>query len=208
MKEAINNLELILPLLEFKEEGDFYHMILMVRKKDFTTERSNHQSVRTIKTYTIYSKEYLLEKWDEIKGLCEFFKARAYISVNRLNNGDVALKMIEKLVHCIQNGSKNVKGTYDSVVGSLPSKRKLWIVDLDSDVLNQTNVVESYINTLEPVGNKVVAKIPTKSGLHLITTPFRMDMFQQWCKDTEISVDVQKLNPTLAYVPQSLMNQV
>jgi len=27
MKEAINNLELILPLLEFKEEGDFYQIL-------------------------------------------------------------------------------------------------------------------------------------------------------------------------------------
>lgn len=206
MREAINNLELILPLLNFKEEGDFYHLIIMVRKKDFTTERSNHQSVRTIKTYTIYSKEYLIEKYEEIKGLCEFFKARAYISVNRLNNSDISLKMIEKLVHSIQNGSKNVKGVYDSVVGSLPSKEKRWVIDLDADVLEKQNIIEEEINSLDPIGNKILAKIPTKSGLHLITSPFRSDLYELWCKENNINTDIQKLNPTILYLGKSLMN--
>lgn len=206
MKEAIDNLELILPLLTFKEEGDFYHLIIMVRKKDFTSERSNHQSVRTIKTYTVYSKEYLLEKYEEIKGLCEYFKARAYISVNRLNNSDISLKMIEKLVHCIQNGSKNVKGVYDSVVGSLPSKEKKWVIDLDFDVLDKQNLIEEKINSLEPVGNKILARIPTKSGLHLITSPFRSDVYESWCKENNFNTDIQKLNPSILYLGKSLMN--
>ena len=45
----INNLELIKPLLNFENPGDFYMLYVFKRKKDQPEgERDNHQSVRTI----------------------------------------------------------------------------------------------------------------------------------------------------------------
>ena len=56
----MNNLELIKPLLNFSEKGDFYMLYVFKRKKDQPAgERSNHQSVRTIKTYCIESINHL-----------------------------------------------------------------------------------------------------------------------------------------------------
>ena len=56
----INNINLIKPLLNFTNEGDFYMLYIFKRKKDQPEgERDNHQSVRTIKTYSIDSIEYL-----------------------------------------------------------------------------------------------------------------------------------------------------
>jgi hypothetical protein len=55
----IDNLELFKPLLDFKNPGDFFYLMVVVRKKDQTTDRANHQSVRTIKDYSIESLEYL-----------------------------------------------------------------------------------------------------------------------------------------------------
>ena len=78
-----------------------------------------------------------LEKFDEIQLLCETFKARAYINLNRLNDKDVGLKMIEKTVHCLQNKSDNLRGVYESVVGSLSSKDKRYITDIDSEELKE-----------------------------------------------------------------------
>lgn len=202
----INNLQTILPLLNFEEEGDFYQLYIFVRKKDMTTNKSNHQSARTIKTYTIRSKEYLEERFNEIQLLCETFKARAYINLNRMNDADVALKMIEKLVHCLQNKTTNVKGVYDSVVGNLPSKEKRWVVDLDKEHLEYKSYITDIINICQPIGNKIITEIPTKNGVHLITHPFNVKEFENKVeKKIILSIpDIQKNNPTLLYVPRAL----
>lgn len=202
----INNLNIILPFLEFKEEGDFFQLYVFVRKKDMATERSNRQSVRTIKTYTIRSKEYLEEKFEEIQLLCETFKARAYINLNRMNDGDVALKMIEKLVHCLQNKTTNVKGVYDSVVGNLPSKEKRWLTDLDEKHLQHKQEYIDFINISEPVGKKkIIIEIPTKNGIHIITHPFNTERFCKHCELYGIECpDIMKNSPTLLYIPRAL----
>ena len=88
----INNLEIIKPLLNFSEQGDFYMLYVFKRKKDQPDgERDNHQSVRTIKTYCIESIDHLERRYSEIKELCEMFKARAYIHVQKQNHKDVSL---------------------------------------------------------------------------------------------------------------------
>ena len=66
----IDNLEIIKPLLNFDKEGDFYHLLILKRKKDQPEgEKDNHQSVRTIKTYCIESIDHLERRYDEIKQL-------------------------------------------------------------------------------------------------------------------------------------------
>ena len=110
----IDNLEQIKQLLNFDNEGDFYMLYVFKRKKDQPEgERDNHQSVRTIKTYCVDSIEYLDKRYDEIKQLCEVFKARAYIHVQKQNHSDVSLDMMVSLAERIKNGVKNQKGLFD-----------------------------------------------------------------------------------------------
>ena len=93
----IDNLELIKPLLNFENEGDFYMVYVFKRKKDQTKYKSNHQSVRTIKSYCVDSIEYLEKRYDEIQQLCEMFKARAYIHIQKQNHKYVAMEMIPQI---------------------------------------------------------------------------------------------------------------
>jgi len=94
----IDNINTIKRLLNFENEGDFYMLYVFKRKKDQPEgERDNHQSVRTIKTYCVNSIEYLEKRYDEIKQLCEMFKARAYIHVQKQNHKDVSLNMMVAL---------------------------------------------------------------------------------------------------------------
>lgn len=206
----INNLELIKPLLTFKEEGDFYRLHIFKRKKDQTTDKANHQSVRTIKTYSIYDLEYLEYRWDEIVQLCEMFKARAYISIQRLNDKDVALLMLKELAHRLYSNQQKMERLYDSVIGNMKSKDKRWIIDLDGNEVFIHNDIENLINTLKPTDNtnKVITRIPTKSGMHLITTPFDLKQFKDLFSKNFLSnlPDVQKANPTVLYIPNSLTN--
>jgi hypothetical protein len=198
----INNLKLIKPLLNFEKDGDFYMLYIFKRKKDQTTDKANHQSVRTIKSYCIESVEHLEHKYDEIIQLCEMFKARAYIHIQKQNHKDVGMNMITEIVNRIQSGQINQKHVFDSVVGQLKTNEKRWIVDIDVKDFDYVTELADYIDSLRPEGPKVDAVIPTKSGVHLITKRFDVMEFKKQYAD----IDIQKKNPTLLYFPNSLQN--
>ena len=197
----INNLEIIKHLLNFSEQGDFYMLYVFKRKKDQPEgERDNHQSVRTIKTYCIESIDHLELRYSEIKELCEMFKARAYIHVQKQNHKDVSLNMLSSLAERIRDGVSNQKGLFDSVVGQIKTQEKRWIVDIDVTDFNVVTELSQFINYLRPEGKKIEAVIPTKNGWHLITGRFDVKTFSEKFPD----VDIQKKNPTLLYLPKSL----
>ena len=66
----IDNIKLILPFLKFESKDDFYYLQILQRKKENPQLGSNS---RIIKNYYIKSEEYLLDRYDEIKKLCEIF---------------------------------------------------------------------------------------------------------------------------------------
>ena len=197
----INNLDLIKPLLNFTEEGDFYMLYILKRKKDQPEdERDNHQSSRTIKTYCIDSLEYLESKYDEIIQLSELFKARAYIHVQKQNHKDVALDMMILLAERIKNGQHNQKNLFESVVGKVKRMENRWIVDIDDKDEKELAKVISVVDETRPIGSKVEAVIPTKNGYHLITKRFDVEMSRK----SYPQLDIQRKNPTLLYFPNSL----
>jgi hypothetical protein len=197
----IDNIELIKDLLNFEDEGDFYMLYVFKRKKDQPEgERDNHQSVRTIKTYCIESVEYLEKRYDEIKQLCEMFKARAYVHVQKQNHKDISLEMMMSLAERIKNGQSNQKGLFDSVVGQIKTREKRWIVDIDTKDENYLLNVRRVINSCKPEGNKIYKTVPTKNGYHLITDRFDVMEFMKVFPD----VDIQKKNPSLLFLPESL----
>jgi hypothetical protein len=223
----IDNLEIIKPLLNFTDAGDFYMLYVFKRKKDQPEgERDNHQSVRTIKTYCIESIDHLERRYDEIKQLCEMFKARAYIHVQKQNHFDVSLNMMVELAQRIQSGQHNQKGLFDSVVGQIKTQEKRWIVDVDMkdedalmkimklinngckplDVVNETHLHKSdgSVEVTYDYDPKVIEVIPTKSGYHLITKRFDVMTFNKIMSLQGDVPEIQKKNPTLLYYPNSL----
>jgi len=207
--DMINNIDIIKPLLNFEEKGDFYMLYVFKRKKDQPEgERDNHQSVRTIKTYCIESVDHLERRYDEVMQLCEMFKARAYIHVQKQNHRDVSLDMLASLAERIKNGVQNQKGLFDSVVGQIKTQEKRWIIDVDNVSMDGFNhspsqiEMREYINELQKEAGKEqgMTFIKTRSGFHIITQPFNVMKF----KERYPEVDIQKKNPTLLYYPNSL----
>jgi hypothetical protein len=196
----IDNLNLIKPLLNFDDEDDFYMLYVLKRKKDQSTDKANHQSVRTIRSYCIKSVEQLEERYDEIKMLCEMFKARAYIHIQKQNHKDVSLDMLVTLAERIKSGQHKQQGLFDSVVGQLKTHEKRWVIDIDFRSIEFAQQVSLFIDELRPQGNKNEAYIPTKNGYHLITRRFDVMEFKKKYPD----IDIQKKNPTLLYLPESL----
>ena len=201
----IDNIEIIKTLFNFSEQGDFYMLYVFKRKKDQPEgERDNHQSVRTIKTYCIESIDHLERRYDEIKQLCEMFKARAYIHVQKQNHKDVSLNMLSSLAERIRDGVSNQKGLFDSVVGQIKTQEKIWIVDIDTKDIQELRNVQVTINGCKPEGPKTKYVIPTKNGFHLITDKFDVLEFKKQYPE----IDIQKKNPTLLYLPNSLDNGI
>jgi hypothetical protein len=197
----LDNIDLIKPLLTFDKEGDFYMLYVFKRKKDQPEgERDNHQSVRTIKAYCVNSIAYLDKRYDEIKQLCEVFKARAYIHVAKQNHMDVSMNMITEIVTRIQSGQINQQHVFDSVVGQIKTTEKRWIIDVDDKDTKELVRITEVIHATRPEGDKLEACIPTKNGYHLITKRFDVQMF----RNVFPHIDIQKKNPTLLYYPNSL----
>lgn len=201
----IDNLELIKPLLNFEQPGDFYMLYVFKRKKDQPeSERDNHQSVRTVKTYCIESIDHLEKRYDEVKQLCEMFRARAYIHVQKQNHHDVSLDMMISLAERIRGGQHNQKNLFDSVVGQLKTNDKRWIVDIDTKDEIEVHRAAHIIDGIRPDGPKIIAVIPTKKGYHFITKRFDVLEFNKKIEAYGAVPDIQKKNPTLLYLPHSL----
>jgi hypothetical protein len=203
----IDNLEQIKSLLNFENTGDFYMLYVFKRKKDQPEgERDNHQSVRTIKSYCIESIEHLERRYLEITQLCEMFKARAYIHVQKQNHSDVSLNMMIALAQRIHDSSLNQKGLFDSVVGQIKTQEKRWIVDIDTKDEITVHRVAHIIDSVNPIDHvsKVITCIPTKNGYHLITKRFDVLEFNKKMREHGELPEIQKKNPTLLYYPESL----
>ncbi len=201
----VNNLELIKPLLEFKSEDDFYFLQIIKRKKEHPELGSNNHVIRT---YYISSINSLELKFDEIKSICDFHNARAYINLTKRSFEKIAFHTLRKVTEQIMNKDfKSVKSAYDSVCGTHSAGTyKKWIVDIDSKDLSTIKQISDFIYHLEPmiftdlnkgeIINKVITTLPTKNGVHLITYPFNLEKFSE--KFPEI--DVHKQNPTILYI--------
>ena len=199
-KKMIDNIELYKKyILKFEKPGDFFYCNILLRKKDLYIDKGNHQSVRVIKDYCFYSIEELEARYDEIKLLSEVFAARVYMGVNLLNDAKVSFGMMKELLSRMESGNNNNRNLWASVVGSLKAQGdKKWLVDIDAEELTLLEEIKTHINELEPIGDKIICQIPSKSGIHIITKPFRLEHFIYKC-------DVQKLNPSILYVPDSLL---
>lgn len=197
----IDNLELIKPLLEFKSPDDFYYLQILQRKKENSTLGSNS---RVIKNYYIKSIEHLELRYQEIKDLCILFNARASIRLNRRSFEKVAFKTLQNIANSMSNKEYSfINKSYDRACGlGHNDKNKSWIIDIDKNELPFVDLIIESFQIVEPIGDKLIIKIPSKTGIHLITKPFNvLEFTNNLKKNVDIHLDIQKDNPTNLFIP-------
>ena len=138
---------------------------------------------------------------------CEKNNARAYININRLDLEKIALYTQKLIINCIINKDlRGVKGAYASACSTYHSeKNKRWIIDIDEDELPYKDEVIEIITTLHnsmpKQGYKILAEIPTKTGIHIITEPFEPSRFSHIMMVKNLNKIERKDNsPTLLYI--------
>ena len=203
----IDCIELIKDLLVFETNDDFYFLQILQRKKENPNLGSNS---KVIKNYYIISTEQLIEKYDEIKSLCNMFNARASLRLNKRSFEKVAFKSLENFANVMQTKEyKHIMNCYDKACGLLNNeKQKKWIVDIDRNELVWLEQIINSVQESEPNGNKIIIQLPTRSGIHLITKPFNVIQFKENLKNElskyfmgEITIDIHKDNPINLYIP-------
>ena len=191
----IDNFELIKTLLEFPNDDIYYHLQILRRGKDHPELPAAN---RVIKPYFICSLESLDYVEDEIKKLCEFFGARAYINLAPKSIKKTTMLQIKYLAQRSYEGDfKKIWKSWNTCAGEIKGEEPRWIVDCDNMSLKEIEKVYSKIKNCD--GNKIdefSVIIPTKSGYHLITEPFNLQQFKEKCPD----IDVHKNNPTILYI--------
>ncbi len=183
-------------------EGDSYFVVELIRrgKDNPDMPAANYH----FKNYYIRKPEDLDKYEQEIKSLCEMLHLRAYASVNIKSFKQVSLDTMAELARRIANNDyrKNY-AVFESCSGQYcHSGDKQWVVDLDDCKLHSKypEIVKELINSCKPNGSKIVTEFPTKSGVHIITTPFDRKQFTELCEEYDIhDVDIKKNHLTLLY---------
>ena len=189
----IDNIDLIKGIIKFDTKDDFYHVMVMQRTKEV-------KDARIIKQYIVRKEDLEGEKFLNIlKDRCRENNARAYINPNRKSFHDVTLKTIKDLTTCvITEEYSHVQDKFFSACGQIGTNyKKYWVVDIDTKDAGYIKRVRDFISTLEPnvSEDKTVLEVPTKNGVHLITTPFNLKKFTERYPN----IDIHKNEFTLLY---------
>lgn len=206
----VNNFNIVKPLLSWSNDDEFYFLQIIQRKKDaapgMKVNGTNNNS-RLIKAYYVKSLEYLDFIEPEVIALCNLFGARAGLNLNKRSFKKTALQHLKLVTdNLINENYDKIYKTYSSAVGKFShDKNKKWIIDIDKEDLIRLQSIREIINSLpplidkerNPIESKIIVEIPSKTGLHLITSPFKLDSFKTIYPD----IDVGKNNPTNLYIP-------
>ena len=204
----INNFDDLKKIMFFDDkQGLFYFVQIIMRKKDMPNKVSGDKTV--IKTMYIDSMETFEKKTPMIIDLCDKTGARAYIHPMPKSYRDMTKQMLKILSDKIfADDFQSPQNVAEKAAGIINGDFPRWIVDLDNIEESNIGMLENIINEdCEPTDkrNKVITRIKTKNGYHLITEPFNIAKF----KDILVShgkpvPDIHKNNPTVLYVNDTL----
>lgn len=204
----IYNFRNLKKFLEFDNEGDFYYLQIIQRRKD---NPDMEVGEKVIKNYYIENRAYLDKKEDEIIKLCDNFNARAYLRLNRRNYTDLTYRANKLLAdYMYSHQYRATMSLWDKVCGRYNSEpNRLWIIDIDELITDQEKIDMGkmcfMINQMRPesIHGHIKSVIHSKSGYHIIAEPFNIacfwDTFEE--SDLDLEVEIKKDNPTNLYIP-------
>lgn len=190
----IDNINTLLPILTWENKDNFYFIQVIKRRKDNPGLR---RDMKRISEYFIYSEGELLGTYSQIKAEADLNNARVYMHLRPRNAPRVAIKTINFITEYIaSNAHKSAKKAYTRACGKNPVENiKIFMIDADVD-MDKAMDIKVWLGL---TGAVILAVLPTVTGYHFITRPFRLDTF---CKAFP-GIKVYKDSPTLLYAPSN-----
>lgn len=202
----IDNFTLIRNFLKDEfEDGYFFFVQVYQRKKDHADRKVNgtNNNNRLIRPYFVNNIEYFDFIKPELIELAEVFKARVGIDLNKRSYEKIAFLTMKKVADQLLNRDYDkVYKAYSNVCGkNTHDSQKKWILDIDGEVLNDDDYkyIRTVLDKIQPIGNKIILRIPSLNGEHLITYPFNIKEADWMLK--KFNIDIHKKNPTNLYIP-------
>jgi hypothetical protein len=194
----INNFSIIEPLMHFSEDrSTFYFIQLIKRRKDKGNEDMD-RGERLVKAYFV-DKPLTESLKKEMISIAKITNSRIYMTLSPCIKENVVKQCAKDFVDRVCNENYNgLHGVLHTACGlSTSCVGKLFLVDVDTKDEEYIERVEKIINGLSPASdiNKIVLKVPTLNGYHLICKPFDRISFKLHFRD----IDVHPHNPTLVY---------
>lgn len=194
----MNNTIQIRDFLRFENPGDFYFIQLIKRRKENPEMKVGNKAIQD---FYVGSLDYYDRKVPEMIQMADFYNARVCIRLNRRNSKKLALKTISDIANKIESEQyESVKNSYASAAGKYMSESdKSWILDIDEENLKPglMSEIKTFIKNLSPAGNKQKMIIPSKTGYHMIVSPFDS---REFCK-LYPEIEIKKDSPTNLYIP-------
>ena len=141
-----------------------------------------------------------IDKFDqykpEIKMVCDALRMRAYVSVNYKMYDQI---LMDTAAECAVRSAAHNYGkpysVYAHCSGKYVNKKdKKFVVDIDEEQMIFFN------NIYDELKDKVVLVVPTRTGMHLVTTPFNTLAFENKCINRlGFAPDIKKNHLTLLY---------
>lgn len=197
----IDNSKLIERLFYFNENNNmFFHCQIVRRAKDYP---NGNVKEGVIHSYFIKSAEHLTKLMPEIKLLCDYYGARAYINVSGKDFSKVNTLMLVEIANYIYQGnSVNPRKILNSAAGKTKSRSPKWIIDIDDkDIDNMITIKNAILHLLKEKYGKstgIVGIVETLNGWHIITEKFNSKKFSEIYPD--VSIHKNSMG-TLLYMP-------
>lgn len=197
----IDNFNQIKELLSFNSDDEFYFVQIIQRKKENKVGGTKNHN-RFLRYHLITSQDKLMKLKDEMIQFANYFNARVCINLNKRSFEKVAFKSLKNMSDAIvEKDYPRAKNAWISACGQSGAVGiKKWIVDVDNDnkEVDEESLVWFIDHEIKPDDKeKVLHKIPSKNGYHLITNPFDAKTFSEGYPE----LPVHKNNPTNLYIP-------
>ena len=141
-----------------------------------------------------------IDKFDryepEIKKVCDVLRMRAYVSVNYKMYDQVLMDTAaESAARAAAHNYGKPYSVYEHCSGKYVNRKdKKFVVDIDEEQMI------FFDNIYDELKDKVVIVVPTRTGMHLVTTPFNTLAFENKCINRLGFVpDIKKNHLTLLY---------
>ncbi|MBQ3415351.1 MAG: hypothetical protein IJH39_08425 [Clostridia bacterium] len=150
-----DNFEEVKKYFEFKNEGDFYLVVLYKRRKDQTKEdkfqyRTNSIDVRfnmSIKDFYIFKESDLDKYKEEIITLSKLYNARAYIFLQRKNYKTVYKYTFKYLADFLLTNKwdADVDIMHEAAVECYLDNKNRYLIDLDKEYFSYEKELINYV---------------------------------------------------------------
>ena len=141
-----------------------------------------------------------IDKFDqyepEIKKVCDALRMRAYVSVNYKMYDQILMDTAaESSVRVAAHNYGKPYSVYEHCSGKYVNRKdKKFVVDIDEEQMI------FFDNIYDELKDKVVLVVPTRTGMHLVTTPFNTLAFENKCINRlGFAPDIKKNHLTLLY---------